>query len=68
MSWNGATEMAQWQLEVGKSPGTLSVLRTVPKQHFETRLGVPPGMSYARATALDEDGAPLRRTKTLRLK
>jgi hypothetical protein len=67
VSWNGSTEVAKWQLEVGPRPGSLTVLRTVPKLHFETRLGVPPGTAYARVTALDEDGAPLAHSRTLHL-
>ena len=34
-SWNGATDVASWQLLAGESPTTLTPLATVPKSGFE---------------------------------
>jgi hypothetical protein len=67
VSWNGATEVAQWRVESGASPAKLLTQRTVPKTHFETRIAVPRDARAARVTALDKDGSPLRRSKTIRL-
>ena len=66
-SWNGATELAQWRLEIGKSLGGLAFERTVPKAHFETRIAVPAGNAYARVTALDKAGKPLGSSKVVPL-
>jgi hypothetical protein len=66
-SWNGATEVEQWQLEIGRSTDTLAVERTVPKTYFETKIQVPAGVKYARATALDAAGRPLGRTRPVPL-
>ena len=67
VSWNGATEVKQWQLELGQAVGEFEVERAVPRTHFETKIQVPAGVKYARATALDGSGAPLGRTKAVRL-
>lgn len=66
-SWNGATELAQWQLETGPSAGQLRTDRSVPRKSFETRIDVPAGNKYARVAALDADGKVLRHSKTLKL-
>ncbi|HTX00546.1 MAG TPA: arylsulfotransferase family protein, partial [Acidimicrobiales bacterium] len=36
VSWNGATEVAAWQLEAGPSLGALDTVATFPKSGFET--------------------------------
>jgi Arylsulfotransferase (ASST) len=66
-SWNGATEVAFWQLETGPSPGQLAPDRKVPRSSFETRIAVPAGPKYARVAALGGDGAVLRRSDPLKL-
>src|SRR5581483_587958 len=67
VTWNGATEVAQWQLAYGPSPAAVEPQRTVPRDHFETRIAVPAGARYARATALDAQGRPLGTTKVVPL-
>lgn len=67
VSWNGATEVAAWQLETGKSSAKLTAERTVPRTRFETTIPVSTRVQYARATALDRHGATLGRTETLAL-
>ncbi|MGZ4353511.1 MAG: arylsulfotransferase family protein [Gaiellaceae bacterium] len=66
-SWNGATEVASWRLETGSSASSLQVDSTLPKRRFETQLQVPAGTRYAAVTALDRNGKPLRRSRTIRL-
>ena len=66
-SWNGATEVAAWQLRVGARATRLSPARTVPKRGFETELAVPDGTVYAAAAALDRGGKPLSTSDTVRL-
>jgi Arylsulfotransferase (ASST) len=58
-SWNGATEVASWQLRVGTDAGALQPALTVPKQGFETRIDAQAGGGYADVVALDATGAPL---------
>jgi hypothetical protein len=58
-SWNGATEVASWQLQAGASASSLAAAATVPRRGFETALPIPPGVAYVGAVALDSAGAPL---------
>jgi len=67
VSWNGATEVAAWQLESGPSEAAMSAGQTVPREGFETALPVTPGHRYGRAVALDAHGNVLRRSKTIRV-
>jgi len=67
VSWNGATEVAQWQLEYGPTPDEVAPQRAVPRSHFETRIQVPAGAGYARATALNANGEPLRSSNVVPL-
>ena len=39
----------------------------MPKTYFETKIQVPAGVKYARATALDAAGAPLGGTRPVLL-
>ncbi len=66
-SWNGATEVASWQLLTGAAPGLLQEALTKPRGGFETRLPIPRGSRYAAVAALDEAGNELRRSKTIRV-
>ena len=34
-SWNGATDVASWQLDTGSDPNALTTESTVPKKGFE---------------------------------
>ena len=65
-SWNGATEVASWQLLTGAATGALAEAVTRPRGGFETRLPIPQGTRYAAVVALDEAGNELRRSKTIR--
>src|SRR5579862_1045570 len=66
-SWNGATEVARWQLEAGREPQSLRHVLTAPKLGFETRLELPHGARHVAAVALDANGRPLGRSATLGL-
>src|SRR5262249_44769931 len=52
-SWNGATDLAGWQLMTGPRPGALSESGQHPKQGFETSFPIPPRTRYARVIAVD---------------
>jgi hypothetical protein len=63
-SWNGATALAAWQLETGRTPGTLNPAGRYPNRGFETSFAIPPGTRFAAVVALDAGGKPLARSKT----
>lgn len=61
-SWNGATDVAAWQLvEDGRST------QSVPRAGFETRLQPAAATRHVAALALDAGGAPLGRSATIPL-
>ena len=55
-SWNGATNVASWQLLAGQSPGSLVPLMTVGKSGFETAMAAATGSPYLAVRALDAGG------------
>ena len=67
VSWNGATNVAAWELHAGPAAGALAVVGKVRRTGFETAIAVPPGARYARAIALDAVGKRLRASKTIRV-
>jgi hypothetical protein len=67
VSWNGATEVASWQVLAGGSPATLAPAQTVTKRSFETAFEVPAGARWAAVVARDRHGKRLRASKTIRV-
>ncbi len=59
VSWNGATEVAHWEVWSGKSDHDLSRIAAVPKTGFETAITVHPVGPYLAAVALDGKGGRL---------
>jgi hypothetical protein len=66
-SWNGATEVAAWQLHAGRTADGLAAGPTTPRRRFETPLLAPRGARYATAVAVDELGKPLGTSGVVRL-
>jgi hypothetical protein len=66
-SWNGATEVASWQLRAGPRASALAPGERTPRDGFETALRVPAAARFAAAFALDGAGRVLGRTRTLRV-
>ncbi|MFL6072337.1 MAG: arylsulfotransferase family protein [Mycobacteriales bacterium] len=62
-SWNGATEVASWQVLTGDDPAHLSVVRTARRTGFETTVTVP-SRRYAQVRALDAHGDVLATSAT----
>lgn len=61
-SWNGATEVAAWRIDAGRTPSNLAVATTQARTGFETRIllnSVAPNTCYFRTTALDANGVTL---------
>ena len=66
-SWNGATDVASWQLSTGPTADALQDDRVAPRTGFETEIVASDDARYAAVTAVDESGSPLATSKTLRL-
>jgi len=68
MSWNGATEVKQWNVLSGATATTLSLVKTVPKAGFETSFTFTapynPTVNFTRVDALDASGKVLKSTQT----
>ena len=58
-SWNGATEVAAWQVLGGPSAASLAVLGTAPRRGFETEIRPPAAAAAVAVRALDANGAVL---------
>jgi Arylsulfotransferase (ASST) len=58
VSWNGATEVAHWQIHAGPSAAALAVVARVPRSGFETTVPLP-AADFVAVTALDARGNAL---------
>jgi Arylsulfotransferase (ASST) len=66
-SWNGATEVASWQLLERTSASDMRRSQTVPRTGFETSLTLAAQTRSAAVVALDRGGAPLGTSNAVRL-
>ncbi|MGH2889228.1 MAG: arylsulfotransferase family protein [Solirubrobacteraceae bacterium] len=63
VSWNGATEVASWQLAAGRDEHSLEAVATFPKNGFETMADVVTGGArHFQVVALSAGGAVLGRS------
>jgi Arylsulfotransferase (ASST) len=60
VSWNGATEVAKWQLVADGKPGL-----TIAKNRFENALPLPAGAKKIAVRALSASGATIDTSKTV---
>jgi Arylsulfotransferase (ASST) len=67
-SWNGATEVASWQLLEGASASGLRQGQTVQRAGFETTLRPTAGARSAAVVALDRAGAPIGKSAVVALR
>jgi hypothetical protein len=58
-SWNGATEVASWEVLAGNAPNALAPVRSFPRTSFETRIPVSQTARYVAVRARDAAGAVL---------
>lgn len=66
VSWNGATEVASWQLLGGPDENNLRPVGSpVARAGFETSLAVPTGTAAVGVQALDAAGNPLQHGRAL---
>jgi len=64
-SWNGATEVARWQVLAGDAPDALQPAGGARRDGFETAMSVPRA-AYVAVRALDADGAELATSEAVR--
>jgi hypothetical protein len=67
-SWNGATEVATWEVLGGAAPDALQSIGSAPRSGFETRIVVPGLHAYVQVHAKDAAGqvigtSPVRRSR-----
>jgi outer membrane protein assembly factor BamB len=55
-SWNGATEVASWQVIAGSGNGVMTPLVTAPRKGFETTIRARSSATTLAARALDRTG------------
>jgi hypothetical protein len=58
-SWNGATDVARWQLLAGVAGGPLKLVATTPSRGFETRIALASAASTFAVRALSGHGRVL---------
>ena len=58
-SWNGATQIASWQVLAGSSPSNMTVAASAPRSGFETSISTPGQPAYVAVQALSAEGALL---------
>ena len=68
VSWNGATEVARWQVLVGNANDDLGVVASAAKTEFETPIRFRPAGKFVAIQALDRNGQVLGVSRTLKLK
>jgi hypothetical protein len=66
VSWNGATEVAKWQVLAGGAPSHMSSVAVAPRTGFETAITIPSrNYRLLRVKALDRIGGSVGATRLL---
>ncbi len=63
--WNGATEVASWQVMGGSTPGALGPVATVPWNGLDTVATVPGPLGNVQVVALNSAGATIGTSATV---
>ncbi|MDQ3375504.1 MAG: hypothetical protein M3533_01245 [Actinomycetota bacterium] len=58
-SWNGATEVASWEVLAGPGPDSLEPVGSAPRKGFETAIVFTTEEPYVSARAKDRSGRVL---------
>lgn len=66
-SWNGATEVARWDVLAGAGKTQLSRLATFSRVGFETAMELRTRARFVRVAALARDGSVLARSEAVRV-
>jgi hypothetical protein len=64
-SWNGATEVASWEVLSGAAPDALQPVASAPRSGFETRIPVAKADRWVAVRALGAGGQPLGTSKAI---
>jgi hypothetical protein len=67
-SWNGATDVAGWQVLAGPTPATLLPVEQFPSSSFETQMAVSSTGPYFAVQALDIRGQVLATSSSVQAK
>ena len=67
VSWNGATEVASWEVLVGSGSDELESVGSAPRKGFETALKLQTDEPYVAVKAKDSSGRVLGASKALQL-
>jgi hypothetical protein len=59
VSWNGATEVASWEILTGPGPDGLEPLGSAPRKGFETQISFDTDEPYVAVRAKDRSGRTL---------
>ena len=65
-SWNGATEVARWQVLAGAAPDSLRGVSSRARDGFETAIAARTAAPYVAVRALDRSGAVLGTSEAVR--
>jgi hypothetical protein len=66
-SWNGATDVARWQVLAGPRAGRLAPVSSAARHGFETAIGVPDADPVVAVRALDGAGHTLATSASVRV-
>lgn len=66
VSWNGATQVARWQILGGERPTAFDPVATAPHSGFETAIAVNAAGPYFAAAALNGSGKVLGRSPAVK--
>jgi hypothetical protein len=64
-SWNGATEVASWEVLAGPNPGELEAVASAPRKGFETVITVETAEAYVGVRAKNGSGRVLGTSKAV---
>jgi Arylsulfotransferase (ASST) len=64
-SWNGATEVARWDVRAGDEPGALASVAKMPRRGFETAIELDTDARFVAVAALDANGRTLATSKAV---
>ena len=65
VSWNGATDVADWQVLAGNTADTMAVVARAQRRGFETAIRLPGRAKFVAAKAVSESGKVLAVSKTV---
>jgi hypothetical protein len=66
VSWNGATEVASWQVLAGASPSSLAAAASAAKAGFQTTIATPSAGPYVAVQALNSAGGVIGTSATVK--